>query len=154
MNFPAKQISAVALAVATLAAAPLFGAQTCKPTEADALGPFYKPGAPLRSQIGHGYVLTGFVRSAADCKPVANARIEVWQAGLAGRYDDAHRATLLSDAAGSYRLETHFPPPYSGRPSHIHIKVEAPGFLRLVTQHYPGKGAKEANFDLVLIPAK
>lgn len=154
MNFLAKQISAMILAAATLTAAPLFGAQTCKPTEADALGPFYKPGAPFRSQIGHGYLLSGTVRSAADCKPVAGALIEVWQAGPDASYDDAHRATLLSGATGNYRLETHFPPPYSGRPSHIHIKVEAPGFQRLITQHYPGKGAREANFDLVLIPAK
>lgn len=130
-------------------------ATTCPPTKPDEIGPFYKPDAPVRSRIGTGYVLTGTVRSSADCSPVPNARIEVWQAGTDKKYDDAHRATLFSDLHGEYRLETHYPPRYSfWRPSHIHILVDAPGFQRLVTQHYPGKGAKEGTFDLVLVPVK
>ena len=129
-------------------------ATTCPPTEPDEVGPFYKPNAPVRSQIGTGYLLTGTVRSAADCRPIAKARVEVWQAGPAGEYDEAHRATLYADARGNYRLETHFPPPYLTRPSHIHILVEAPGFRRLITQHYPKKGARQATFDLVLVPGR
>jgi hypothetical protein len=34
----------------------------------------------------------------------------------------------------------------------IHVKVTAPGFRGLVTQHYPQKGEKQGTFDLVLIP--
>lgn len=128
------------------------GAWRCEPTEPDEVGPFYKPDAPVRSSIGSGYVLSGRVRSAADCSPIPNARIEVWQAGPSGRYDEAHRATLYSGADGSYRLATHYPPPYQTRPSHIHILVLAPGFQRLITQHYPKKGSVSATFDLVLIP--
>ncbi|MCM2358433.1 MAG: intradiol ring-cleavage dioxygenase [Geobacteraceae bacterium] len=151
-----KFVTTVTLAVALLAApaAPGFGATGCPPTEPDEVGPFYRPGAPTRAKIGEGYLLTGSVRSSADCKPVARARIEVWQAGPGGRYDDAHRATLHADANGNYRLETDFPPPYMRRPPHIHILVEAPGFRRLITQHYPAPGGREATFDLVLIPAQ
>ncbi len=32
----------------------------CKPTATDALEPFYKPIAPVRSGVGKGYVLTDF----------------------------------------------------------------------------------------------
>jgi len=129
-------------------------AASCKPTPPDMLGPFYKPGAPVRSSVGKGYLLKGAVRSSKDCAPVAGARIEFWLAGPGGEYDDEHRATVIADASGAYRFESNFPPPYSGRPPHIHIKASAPGFRTLVTQHYPQKGAKEGSFDLVLVPEK
>ena len=131
-----------------------FAATTCPPTEPDEVGPFYKPNAPVRSQIGTGYVLSGTVRSSTDCRPVSHARIEFWQAGPEGKYDDSHRATIFPDAAGTYRLQTSRPVPYLTRPPHIHILVEAPGFQRLITQHYPAKKSTEAVFDLVLVPAK
>jgi len=124
----------------------------CEPTPWDEIGPFYRQGAPVRSKIGTGYLLHGVVRSAMDCSPIAGARIEVWQVGADGQYDEAHRATLYSDAKGGYRLETDFPPAYgTGRP-HIHIVVDAKGFDGVITQHYPLKGAKKAGFDLVLVP--
>ncbi|MBM4275921.1 MAG: intradiol ring-cleavage dioxygenase [Deltaproteobacteria bacterium] len=126
----------------------------CPPTQPDQLGPMYAPGAPVRSKVGEGYVPTGVVKSAADCSVIPKARIEFWLVGPNAQYDDAHRATMFSDKNGAYRLESNFPPSYLYRPSHIHVKVTAPGHKTLVTQHYPVKGAKEATFDLVLIPAK
>jgi len=127
-------------------------AGSCTPTPWDEIGPFYRPNAPLKNRIGSGYLLSGTVRSSATCAPIAKARIEVWQTGPNGQYDDAHRATLFSDAKGRYRLETDFPGGYAQRPSHIHILVDVRGFQGLVTQHYPKKGAKNASFDLVLEP--
>ncbi|CAA9573800.1 MAG: hypothetical protein AVDCRST_MAG88-2608, partial [uncultured Thermomicrobiales bacterium] len=47
-------------------------------------------------------------------------------------------------------FESNAPPPYAGRPPHIHIRVTAPGFPPLVTQHYPRAGQSTATFDLVL----
>jgi len=126
--------------------------RSCRPTEPDEVGPFYKPDAPLRSRIGQGYVLSGTVRSAADCRPLPGARIEFWQAGPGGGYDDAYRATILADTEGRYRLDTYYPPAYQRRPPHIHILVLAPGYRRLITQHYPAAGARRATFDLVLEP--
>ena len=127
-------------------------AVTCTPTPWDEIGPFYRPNAPERNSIGKGYLLSGTVRAAEDCRPLHNVRIEIWQAGPDGSYDDAHRATIYSDRSGRYRLQTFFPPPYGPRPSHIHILVDAKGFEGLITQHYPKKGAKRATFDLVLVP--
>jgi protocatechuate 3,4-dioxygenase beta subunit len=40
---------------------------------------------------------------------------------------------------------------YGGRPPHIHVRVRAPRFEELVTQHYPERGQRKANFDLVLV---
>ena len=52
-------------------------AASCVPTEEDALGPFYSPGAPVRQAVGTGYVLQGTVRSAKDCAPLAGAVVEL-----------------------------------------------------------------------------
>jgi protocatechuate 3,4-dioxygenase beta subunit len=140
------------IVLSLLAASGQSHAATCTPTRWDEIGPFYRPNAPERSSIGKGYLLSGTVRSAGNCRPLHNVRIEIWQAGPDGTYDDAHRATLFSDRAGRYRLQTSVPPPYGRRPPHIHILVDAKGFEGLITQHYPAKGKKRASFDLVLEP--
>jgi len=129
-------------------------AETCKPTESDMLGPFYKSGAPVRSTVGKGYILTGVVKSAGDCSPIKGARIEFWLANPEGRYDDDHRATVFSDATGYYRFESNVPKPYFGHPTYIYLRVSADGYETLVTQHYPEKGKTLASFDLVLVPSQ
>jgi protocatechuate 3,4-dioxygenase beta subunit len=118
------------------------------------LGPFYKPGAPVRSSVGKGYVLSGAVKSSADCAPIKGAQIEFWLAGPDGKYDDEHRATVLTGEKGFYQFESNIPGPYFGRPPHIHVKVSAKGFNTLITQHYPGKKQTQALSDLVLIPLR
>ena len=125
----------------------------CAPTRPDALGPFYVPNAPMRDSVGSGYVLSGTVRAAGSCAPIPEAQVEFWLANPSGVYDDDHRATMLAGPEGEYRFESHPPPPYTGRPPHIHIRVSAPGYRTLVTQQYPQPGETEATFDLVLIPA-
>ncbi len=139
---PAAQVTNTALVV------------SCSPTRSDALGPFYTPGAPVRDKVGEGYLLTGVVRSAADCGPIPGAQIEVWMAGPDGEYRDEYRATFYADSSGAYTFESHFPPPYSGRLSHHHLLVSAEGYQTLVTQHYPAAGQDRATFDLVLLPSK
>lgn len=124
----------------------------CTPTSWDQIGPFYRPDPPLRNKIGSGYIIQGTVRSAVDCRPLSGARIEFWQVGPAGTYDDAHRAAIISDKKGRYRLETDFPPPYGQGKPHIHILVDRLGFAGLVTQHYPKQGSRKTVLDLVLAP--
>jgi protocatechuate 3,4-dioxygenase beta subunit len=137
-----------------LAAAAGDGADKCKPTEPDALGPFYKPDAPVRASVGRGYFLRGAVQSSETCRPIPGARLEIWLAGPDGSYDDAHRATVYADASGAYQFESNFPPRYSFRPPHIHLKVSAEGFTTLVVQHYPKEGHTQGTFDLVLKPVR
>jgi len=128
-------------------------AAPCAPTEEDALGPFYKPNSPVRSSVGKGYILQGIVRSSKDCAAVPGAVIEFWLAGPDGGYDDAHRATIVAGVSGAYRFESNAPPPYDGRPPHIHLRVSAKGFATLVTQHYPIAGRNDDLFDVILSPA-
>ena len=124
----------------------------CRPTKPDVLGPFYRPGATVRSSVGQGYVLSGQVLAAGTCKPLLKARIEIWLVGPDGEYGDDYRATVLLGEEGIYRFECNPPPGYSGRPPHIHIMVNAVGYDTLITQYYPETGSTHATFDLVLEP--
>lgn len=149
-------LALVALALVALApVAPLAtrsGAQpACVPTRPDAEGPFYQPNAPERAATGRGLVVSGTVRSAAGCAPLASARIEWWSANPRGQYDDEHRATQRADAEGRYRYETDFPGRYPGRPPHLHLRVTAPGHRALVTQLYPRPGQTALTIDFVLV---
>jgi protocatechuate 3,4-dioxygenase beta subunit len=68
-----------------------------------------------------------------------------------GDHDDTHRATVFAGKRGEYRLESNVPVSYGARPLHIHVRVRAPGYGELVTQHYPERGQRKAiNFDPVL----
>ncbi|MFE1521566.1 dioxygenase [[Kitasatospora] papulosa] len=134
-------------------------------TEATVFGPFFMENSP---EIGQGGDLSfgaagepcwveGSVRDAAG-KPVAGARIEVWEADEDGFYDTqygddrtAARAHLYSDAEGRYRFwgltPTPYPIPHDGpvggllaavgrspmRASHLHFMVSAPAQRTLVT---------------------
>lgn len=148
-------VGLILAAFATAAALPgvrVSAGSPCVPTRPDALGPFYVPAAPMRTSVGKGFVLSGTVRGAPDCRALAQARLEFWLAGPAGQYGDAWRATVIADGEGRYRFESHLPPPYGGRPSHLHIRASAPRHQVLVTQYYPSRGQSEARFDLVLPP--
>jgi phosphohistidine phosphatase SixA len=140
--------------VATAEASPLPATATpeiCEPTPPDGLGPFYVPNAPERSSVGQGHLLSGVVRSSLDCAPIPGAQIEFWLAGPDGQYGDAYRAIVFANNLGAYRFESHFPPAYSGRPAHIHLRISANGYQTLVTQYYPAEGQVDGSFDLVLL---
>lgn len=146
---------AIALIIATtpLAVQAQTNSPQCVPTPPDMLGPFYKPQAPVRSQVGSGYVLSGKVLSAGSCTPLVDAVIELWLAGPNGKYGDSYRATMFSGEDGSYRFESNYPGNY-GRPPHIHLRVHYPGYEELITQHYPQAGATAGEFALVLQPSE
>ncbi len=136
------------------ASEPAAPATGCEPTQADMLGPYYVPDAPVRTSVDTGgYVTSGNVLSTGTCQLIPGARIEFWLADAAGNYDDAHRATVLAGEGGEFRFESNFPGLYENRPPHIHLRVTAPGYRELVTQHYPEAGRTGAAFDLVLQPA-
>lgn len=145
---------AALIVLAALAAARAPAQQALRPTPSDALGPFYEPGAPLRSSVGQGYQLSGRVLSARDGRPLPGAVLELWLAGPDGEYADDYRATIIADAEARYLFTCHVPVPYAGRPPHIHLRVSAAGHEVLVTQHYPQPGRRKAVFDLVLVSAQ
>lgn len=118
----------------------------CTPTRAD-VPANYKADAPVRNKIGAGgYVIEGIVMRI-DCTPVREARIEFWHVNADGNYDDDHRATVVADDRGRYRLDTTRPVAYGGGPVHVHIRVSRPG-KSLVAIHFP-QGAPVDRVDLV-----
>jgi protocatechuate 3,4-dioxygenase beta subunit len=145
------------------------------PTPPDMEGPFYTPGAPMRASLvepgakGERVILTGRVLGP-DCKPVAGALLDFWQADEKGEYDNKgfrYRGKVTADGDGRYRLETILPAEYPGRPRHLHVKVQRPGGRALTTQlYFPGEphrqnpalvvkaerreGVREATFDFVV----
>ena len=119
-----------------------FMVMACK-TARDMEGPFYKDNAPFRNIIkaeGIPLTVSGTVIKADDCKtPIANAVIDIWHCNNAGDYDMQGyncRAQLRTDKNGAYSFSTIVPPPYGGRPRHIHFKIRAEGFSELTTQMY------------------
>jgi protocatechuate 3,4-dioxygenase beta subunit len=123
----------------------------CRPTPSDSFGPFGRGSPPLRSSIGSGHVLTGVVLSALDCKPLARARVELWQAGRNGRYTRATSATVLTDAAGRFRFQGPPPGRYSSEP-HIHLRVVAPVHEILLARYVVRGASRRGVVRLVLTP--
>ena len=107
---------------------------------------------------------------SADCKALSGVTLDFWHADADGSYDNTghrYRGVVTTDAEGRYRLETNLPPPYMGRPRHLHVKLQRPGGKVLTTQlYFPGEsrgadkalvvkierrdGAQAAVFDFVL----
>jgi protocatechuate 3,4-dioxygenase beta subunit len=119
--------------------------RVCAPTQPDALGPFYEEDAPNTTNLsgtlpGSPLAMSGQVKDT-DCRPIAGALVEVWQADEDGDYhDELLRASLTADADGRFAFTTIMPGRYlqaTGlRPAHLHYRVSAPGFRTLVTQIY------------------
>jgi hydroxyquinol 1,2-dioxygenase len=134
-------------------------------TEATVFGPFFVDGAPevplggdiARGAPGTPCYVSGRVRST-DGRPLAGARLDVWEADEDGFYDvqyagerTAGRGWLRAGAHGEYRFWSVLPAPYpipqdgpvgdlltaAGRgpmrPAHLHFKVTAPGHRTLIT---------------------
>ena len=127
--------SAVIVGGTLLAGRSLAAEETCRPTESEILGPFYRSGAPFRAQLagpdepGDRLVLTGTV-FGPDCRtPLPETLIEVWQANQAGLYDTnkpGHfteattmrlRGMLYTNEKGQYEIETIVPGRYPVPPN-------------------------------------
>jgi protocatechuate 3,4-dioxygenase beta subunit len=149
-------------ALSALGATPSLAALLA-PTPRQTPGPFYPLTLPLDSDndlvrvAGRSGPAKGIVTHVAgrvldpSGRPVADARVEIWQCDANGRYhhvegDGNDRlprdenfqgyGRAVADGAGAYRFRTIRPVPYPGRTPHIHFAVSAPGAERLVTQMY------------------
>src|SRR5256885_1680972 len=109
-------------------------------------GPYYKANPPQNATLrtagvaGTPLNLTGYVVSKS-CQPIANARLDFWQADGNGNYDNSGytlRGWQLTDANGAYRLETVIPGLYPGRTEHIHVKVTVNGKTYTSQLFFPG----------------
>ncbi|MGE0529301.1 MAG: hypothetical protein AB7G93_19905 [Bdellovibrionales bacterium] len=159
-------------------------AAACGTTPPQTSGPFYPgedrfhtdtdltrvPGHAVRAE-GQVVYIKGKVVDA-DCNPIVNANVEIWQACATGKYNnprdpnpaplDPHFkywAETYTDANGEYGFKTIIPGAYPAdtgwtRPPHIHFKVTRLGFRELVTQMYfRGNALNEEDLILQGIPA-
>lgn len=117
------------------------------PTPRQIEGPYYTPQTPQRSNLidglpGQKLFLEGRVLSV-DCKPVANAIVDLWSCDSEGVYDNTGfklRGHQITDAQGRFRFQTLVPGAYGNssfrRTPHLHVKVQAPASPLLTTQLY------------------
>ena len=129
-----------------------------QPTPAQTEGPYFKPGSPTRTSLvepgmaGTRLALSGRVLSR-DCRPIAGARLDFWQADASGTYDNAGyrlRGNQTTGSDGRYALDTVVPGEYPGRTEHIHVKVQPAGGGTLTTQlYFPGvsRNQQDSIFD-------
>lgn len=134
----------------------------CSTTAAQPFGPF--PPMKSRSQHDHDIDLTQVQGQAGkakgevilirgkvldtDCKPLAGAVVEIWQANHYGKYNHEYDPNgthdpffqgwgqAVSNEKGEYRFKTILPGFYANRARHIHFKVSRRGYHELVTQMY------------------
>ena len=118
----------------------------CPLTESNPQGPYYVAGAPYKEKFddlpGQRLIITGIVLNQ-DCQIVPNAIIDIWQTDSNGNYyfeDFTLRGKITADDKGKYTIDTIFPGSYSEggttRPSHLHLKISAPGMTSHTTQLY------------------
>ena len=142
----------------------LVPAPPCKDdlTPAVPAGAGYRPGAPLRmspndrSAVGTKMTVTGFV-TGLTCGRIKGARVDFWHADPSGRTDNAgfrFRGAVLTDAEGSYAIETTVPGSEGGRARRIGVRVEPSGKKPLTTLlFFPDDAAatKEKYFNKSLV---
>jgi len=148
-------------------------------TETTVFGPFYVEGAKhyeLGADITEGVpgtpmLITGSV-SDQNGRPLANAKVNLWQSDTEGFYDVqrldslALRGVLHTNDQGQFSCWTvravAYPIPDDGpvgqmleaqgrhpyRPAHVHFMIEAPGFQKLVT-HVFADGDQYLDSDVV-----
>ena len=121
-------------------------------TTSDILGPFYRPGSPVRNNLvilgdaGALLQLSGKIKHNDCVTPYKNAKVELWHCDNKGVYDNTttdfrYRGTTYSDEKGQYNFKTILPVAYDvgnghTRPAHFHLMITAEGYQPLVTQLY------------------
>ncbi|KAM3451563.1 hypothetical protein MY3296_005228 [Beauveria thailandica] len=151
-------------------------AKAGKPATSSAiLGPFWRADTPIRENgstitfdtpsDGEVTFMHGQITDADTGKPLANAKVDVWQASTNGLYEQQDekqvdhnlRGVFITDAEGKYSFyclrPTPYPVPMDGpagnllklldrhqyRPAHIHLIVTVDGYKPLTTQIFDRK---------------
>jgi protocatechuate 3,4-dioxygenase beta subunit len=120
-------------------------AKACRLTPEVTEGPFYvdlekirrditegRPGVPLKLKIR--------VIDVKRCRPIHGAAVDIWHCDAGGLYSDEAsngtsgqtylRGVQLTDKKGYATFETIYPGHYTGRATHIHMKVHIGGKAR------------------------
>lgn len=130
--------------------------KTCAVTQAIEEGPYYLSDTATRSDVTDGQVgktiSISFTVLDTSCKPIKNARVDIWYAnaqgiysGVASQGDDLGagvssgrflRGTQFTDARGVVTFKGIYPGWYPARTIHIHEKIWVGGKQVLTTQTY------------------
>ena len=130
--------------------------KSCSPTQSVEEGPYYLSSTPTRSDVTDGQegkaITLSFTVVDSKCKPIKNARVDIWYAnaqgvysGVASRGDDLGagtnsgkflRGTQYSNAKGVVTFKGIYPGWYPARTIHIHQKIWVGGKQVLTTQTY------------------
>jgi len=149
-------------------------------TQSTVLGPFHREQAPefqhgdtisKHASDGEPCIVSGSVKDAKG-KPVAGAKLDIWEGGADGLYDSQKgdemnlRGVFRTDAQGRFHFRcvtpSFYPVPNDGpvgkmlnatgrhpmRPPHLHFWITAPGYKPLIT-HLFVKGGKYLDSDAV-----
>ena len=105
------------------------------PTTTDILGPFYRPGAPFRTNLIHKRIkgqtlhFSGTVFAKDGKTPLSNSLVEIWHCNENGTYDNTSMSMctvhLPKQAKWQVSFQNYFPCPHGVsktevRPAHIH----------------------------------
>lgn len=123
----------------------------CTITASDVEGPFYKDLGLIRKDITEtepGIRLLIFLKilDVANCQPIQGAVCDLWHTNAPGRYSGFAsegtagltwlRGIQVTDSRGIACFETVYPGWYTGRTTHIHLKVRPTPTSELTTQLY------------------
>ena len=100
------------------------------PTTTDILGPFYRPGSPIRTSLrlakSHGtpIVLKSYIFKENGKTPINNALVEIWHCDENQVYDNTsdeykYRGGQRTKADGKYEFKSILPVPYKAAPNEI-----------------------------------
>jgi catechol 1,2-dioxygenase len=133
---------------------------TCQPTADAVRGPLYRRDAPWRTRLcpadepGEPLSITGTVTAAKDCRPIADATLDIWQTNARGLYSNLLglenpsrpgtfnlRGRMKTNNEGGYRFQSVVPGRYPlfwplTRPRHIHVIATHPLYEPLTIQIY------------------
>ena len=113
----------------------------CPPTPENEEGRHFVEHENVRSDLlegESGVALELWIKivTARTCTPVADALVNVWSANAAGKYSGLKRegtegqmflrGIQRTDAAGFVNFKTIYPGWYTGRPPHVHFRVDIP----------------------------
>ncbi len=118
-------------------------------TSKDMLGPFFRKNAPIRHDLTYDdnpseieLKVIGQIFEADCDKSLSNIELDIWHCDHRKKYDMESeeykcRGKIFTNENGEYWFKTFVPPPYQGRPKHIHYLIqESENYQELVTQIY------------------